>query len=63
MNSDSDNLADAFDKYLPKDTLFMFLTLERQPDGSGRMTTISSLPGKEKQIMFLEEALKRARAK
>lgn len=63
MKSDSGKLAEAFDMYLPKNTLFMFLVLERVPDGSGRMTSISSLEGKETRIKFLEEALKRERAK
>ena len=63
MIPDSEKLAEAFDAYVPKDTLFMFLVLERQPDGTGRMTTISSLPGQDKQILFLEEALERARSK
>ena len=63
MKGDSEKLAEAFDKYLPENALFMFLVLERNPDDSGRMTSISSVLGKERQVRFLEEALKRARAK
>ena len=63
MKGDSGKLAEAFDKYLPKDSLFMFFVLEKRADGSGRMTSISSVQGKEGRVKFLEEALKRERSK